>query len=123
MFTVMKIVIKSGASIKEHQKKEIHTMKQTTNSYANKRQLAVQYPEKDCFTVSNRQSSKIVTAYVWHKKHKSMNNVIEYVAPKNKTMAHIMSFNNRISYVVGISIFGFKTYWKQLFALMEIQTT
>ena len=52
-----------------------------------------------------------------------MNNVIAYVAPKNKMMAHIMSLNNRISCVVGISIFGFKTYWKQLFALVEIQTT
>ena len=56
-------------------------------------------------------------------KNKSMNNVIAYVAPKNKTMAHSMSLNNRISCVVGISIFGFKTYWKQVFDLMEIQTS
>ena len=42
-----------------------------------------------------------------------MNNVIAYVAPKNKTMAHILSLNNRISLVVGIFIFGFKTYWKK----------
>ena len=52
-----------------------------------------------------------------------MNNVIAYVAPKNKTMAHSVSLNNRISCVVGISIFGFKTYWKQVFNLMEIQTS
>ena len=52
-----------------------------------------------------------------------MNNVIAYVAPKNKTMEHSMSLNNRISCVVGISIFGFKTYWKRVFSLMEIQTT
>ena len=52
-----------------------------------------------------------------------MNNVIAYVAPKNKTMEHIMSLNNRISCVVGISIFGFKTYWKLVLYLMEIQTT
>ena len=52
-----------------------------------------------------------------------MNNVIAYVAPKNKTMAHSMSLNNMISCVVGIFIFGFKTYWKQVFGLMEIQTT
>ena len=39
------------------------------------------------------------------KKNESMNNVIAYVAPKNKTMAHSMSLNNRISCVVGISIF------------------
>ena len=38
-------------------------------------------------------------------------------------MAHIMGLDNRILYVVGISIFGFKTYWKQVFALMEIKTT
>ena len=49
-----------------------------------------------------------------------MNKVIAYVAPKNKTMAHIMSLNNRIPCVVGMSIFGFKTYWKQVFALVEI---
>ena len=52
-----------------------------------------------------------------------MNNVIAYVAPKNKTMAHSMSLNNRISCVVGISIFGFKTYWKQVFNLMDIKTS
>ena len=54
---------------------------------------------------------------------KSMNNVISYIAPKNKTMAHIMSLNNRIFCVVGISILGFKTYRKKLFNLMGIQTT
>ena len=52
-----------------------------------------------------------------------MNNVIAYVAPKNKTMAHVMSLDNRISCVVRISIFGFKTYRKLVFALMEIQIT
>ena len=52
-----------------------------------------------------------------------MKNVIAYVAPKNKTMAHSMSLNNRISCVVVISIFGFKTYRKEVFNLMEIQTT
>ena len=52
-----------------------------------------------------------------------MNNLIAYVAPKNKTMAHSMSLNNRISCVVGIYIFGFKTYWKQVFDLMGIQTS
>ena len=49
--------------------------------------------------------------------------LIAYIAPKNKTMSHSMSLNNSISCVVGISIFGFKTYWKQVFNLMEIQTT
>ena len=52
-----------------------------------------------------------------------MNNVIAYVAPKNKTMVHIMSLNNIISCGMGICTFGFMTYWKQLFYFMEIQTT
>ena len=52
-----------------------------------------------------------------------MNNVIAYVAPKNKTMAHSMSLNNRVSCVVGISIFEFKTYRKQVFNLLQIQTS
>ena len=51
-------------------------------------------------------------------KNESMNNVIAYVAPEKKTMVHSMSLNNRISCVVGMSIFGFKTYWKQVFNLM-----
>ena len=38
-------------------------------------------------------------------------------------MAHDMSLNNRISCVVGIFIFEFKTYWKQVLDLMEIKTT
>ena len=88
-----------------------------------KQQAAVQYPEKDYFSISNRQISKRITAYVWHTKNESMKNVIVYVALRNKTMAHSMSLINRISCVVGISIFGFKTYWKQVFNLMEIHTT
>ena len=56
-------------------------------------------------------------------KKESMNNVIAYVAPKNKMMAYTMRLNNGISCVVEISIFGFKKYWKQVFYLMEIQTT
>ena len=56
-------------------------------------------------------------------KNESVNNVIAYIAPKNKTMVHSMSLKNRISCVVGRSIFVFKTYWKQVFNFMEIQTT
>ena len=56
-------------------------------------------------------------------KNESMKNVIEYIAPKNKTMVHSMRLNNRISFVVGMSILGFKTYWKQVFNLMETKTT
>ena len=60
----MTIGAQSGASIQEHQKKERHAMKQMTNSAAKKRQSAVKYPQEDYFPVSNRQSSKRVTAYV-----------------------------------------------------------
>ena len=52
-----------------------------------------------------------------------MNNVIVYVAPKNKMMAHSMTLNNRISCILGISIFIFKTHWEQVFNLMDIKTT
>ena len=52
-----------------------------------------------------------------------MNNVIAYIAPKKKMMAHSMTLNNRISCIVGISIFGFNTYWEQVFNLMDIKTT
>ena len=52
-----------------------------------------------------------------------MNNVIAYFVPKNKTMEHSMSLKNVISCVVGVSFFGFKTYWKQAFNLMEIKIT
>ena len=51
-----------------------------------------------------------------------MNNSIAYVAPKYETMAQIMSLNNNISRVVGISIFGLKTYWKRVFNMIEIKT-
>ena len=56
-------------------------------------------------------------------KNELMNNVIAYVAPKNKMMSHTMSLNNRISCIVGISIFGFKKYWEQVFNLMDIKKT
>ena len=56
-------------------------------------------------------------------KNESIKNVIEYVAPKNNTMAHIMRLNNRISCVMGISTFGFKKYCKRVFNMTEIKTT
>ena len=59
----MTILFQSGASIKEHHKKERHTMKQKTNYAAKKRQLSVQSPQEDYFNISNRQNSKKVTAY------------------------------------------------------------
>ena len=38
-------------------------------------------------------------------------------------MANSMRLNNRISCVVGISIFRFEKYWQRVFNLMEIKTT
>ena len=49
-----------------------------------------------------------------------MINAITYVDPKNKTMAHIMSLNNIIYYVVGISIPGFDRYWHTVFYSMDL---
>ena len=57
---------------------------------------------------------------MFNKKKELMNNAIAYVVPKNKTMAHIMSLNNRILFVVGIYIFGFKKYRKRVFNLIDI---
>ena len=56
-------------------------------------------------------------------KNESIKKAIAYVAPKNKTMAYSMTLNNRISRIVGVSIFGFNTYWEQVFNLMDIKTT
>ena len=56
-------------------------------------------------------------------KNDSMENVIASVVPKTNTMAHRMSLMNRILCVEGISIFGFKKYWKIVFNLMNIKTT
>ena len=76
--------------------------------------------------ISPFQTDKVIKSHcicLIHKKNESMNNVIACVAPKSNTMAQSMSLNNRISCVVGMSIFGFKTYWKQVFDFMEIQAT
>ena len=53
-------------------------------------------------------------------KNESMNNAITYVSPKDQTMGHSMRLNDRISCVVGISIFGFKKYWQRVLNLMQI---
>ena len=53
-------------------------------------------------------------------KNKLIDSAIVYVAPKNNTMAHSMSLNSRISFVVGISIFGFNKYCQAVFYLMDI---
>ena len=57
---------------------------------------------------------------MFNKKNELMNNAIAYVVPKDKTMAHIMSLNNRILFVVGIHIFGFKKYRKRVFNLIDL---
>ena len=62
--TITTIILQIGASRQEHQKKERHIVKQTTNYAAKKRQSAVQYPEEDPFPVSNIQSFERIIAYV-----------------------------------------------------------
>ena len=59
----MTIVVQSSASRQGHNNKERHTMTKTTNYAVIKRQSAVQSPQEDSFPVSNRKSSKRVTAY------------------------------------------------------------
>ena len=53
----------------------------------------------------------------------SMNNEILYVSPKNKTMDHRTSLNNRICCVVEISIFRLKKYWHTVYNLMELNVS
>ena len=48
-----------------------------------------------------------------------MNNVISYVAPKKWHTAWALKII--ISYVFGISIFGFDKYWQKLFEMMELK--
>ena len=62
--TVMVIVVQSSDSRQEHRNKESHTMKKMMNSTAKKGQPSVKYPKKNYFPVSNRRSSKTITAYV-----------------------------------------------------------
>ena len=64
----MQIVVQSGASRQEYQKKERHTTTKTTNSSVKKRQPDVQYSQEDYFLISNRQESKVVTSYIQHTK-------------------------------------------------------
>ena len=60
----MTIVVQSGASRQDHQNKERNTTKQRQIPLQKKQKTAVQSPGKYYFPISNRQSSKIITAYV-----------------------------------------------------------
>ena len=61
---------------------------------------------------------------MFYTKKKRINEQCDIIrCTRNKKIVHRMSLNDRISWVMGISIFGFMTYRKQVFALMEIQTT
>ena len=61
--TVIQNLVQSGALRQEHQKKERHTTTKTTNSAVNKTTISCKSPEENYFPVSNRKSSKIITAY------------------------------------------------------------
>ena len=49
-----------------------------------------------------------------------MNNLIIYVAPKNKMVEHSMILNSSISRDVGISIFSYNKYWQAVFDLINL---
>ena len=49
-----------------------------------------------------------------------MNNEITYVVQNNKTVVYKVILNNRISFVMGISIFGLKKYWHKYFNLIDL---
>ena len=122
--TVMEVLVQSGYSRQDHHQKKIHSMKQTTNSAAARMTTSCTISwRRIFFRFKQRGFSYIHCIFLTHIKNESMNNVIAYVVTKNTTMAHSMILKNRISWVVGISIFGFKIYWKQVLNLMEIQTT
>ena len=122
--TVTPIAGESGSSRKEHQKKK-KTYKERDDKFHGKR-IDNQLYNILKKTILPFQIDKVLKKSLHMfdiQKTESMNNVIAYVAPKNKTMAHVMNLNNWISCVVGISIFRFKTYKKQVFDLMQIQTS
>ena len=102
---------------------EVKTYNETDNGFRRKQNDNQQYNllKKTLFPFQKDNFLKESLHMFDTQKNESMNNVITYVAPKNKTMAHIMSLNIRISCVVGISIFRLKTYWKQVLDLLEIQ--
>ena len=54
-------------------------------------------------------------------KNEPIKSSIAYVAKIKKTMAHSMSLNNRISCILGISIFVLKKYLQRVFNLMELK--
>ena len=85
-----------------------------------KLQTAVQHHKTTLFTFKQKKLRRNHCICLIHKKNESMINAITYIAPKNKTMAHSMILNNRISCVLGISIFGFKKYWQTIFNLMDL---
>ena len=106
----MIIVAQSGASRQEHQQKEINTMTKTMNYVANKKQLSVQSSKNTLFKFQTDKFMRESLHMIHTQNNESANNTIKYIAPTNKTMSHITSLNNRISCVVGISIFRFNKY-------------
>ena len=85
-----------------------------------KLQLAIKHPKNTIFPFQTDKVLRESLHMFDTQNNESMNNVITYVVPKNKTMEHIMGLKNRISCVVVTSIFGFKKYWHKVFNLMEL---
>ena len=122
-WTVMTIVVHSDASRQEHQKKERHTIEKDDKFRCKQKDNQLyNILKKTRFLFQTDKGLKYSLHMFDTQRNDSMNNVIAYVAPKNKTMTHIMSLNNTISCVVRISILGFKTYWKQVYNVMHIKS-
>ena len=82
--TVMKIVVHSGASRKEHQKKERHTMKQTMNSTAKNDIQLYNLLKKTIFPFQTDNFFKESLHMFDTQKNELMNNVIAYDPPKTR---------------------------------------
>ena len=88
--------MQSGTARQEYQKKASNTTKKTTNFVANKTKISYTSSLKTRFPFQTDKVLRESLHMFDTQKDESMNNVIAYVAPKNKTMAHRTSLNNRI---------------------------
>ena len=68
----------------------------------------------------NRRSYEIIPTHVWHTKEQKNEQHNHICGTKNNIMAHIISLNSRISYVVRVSIFVFYRYWPEVSDLVDL---
>eukprot|EP00978_Attheya_sp_CCMP212_P028806 scaffold100531_cov56-Attheya_sp.AAC.2 len=53
-------------------------------------------------------------------RNESLNSLITWYAPKNRTYSCSMSLENRISIAVGVSILGYKLFWERVYSKLEV---